>query len=62
MFLATHVNWKWTFFIRGQWFLGNSVYSTDTWQYKLEGISKGKMPHFRLTCVAHKRLCVSSHF
>ena len=62
MFLATHVNRKETFCIRGQWFLGNSVYSTDTWQYKFEGILKGKMPHFRLTCVPHKRLCVAPIF
>ena len=38
---------------------------TSTWSRLLailgsQGISKGRRPHFRLTCVAQKRLCLSS--
>ena len=54
------VNWKCTFCILEQLlclsFQANRLYkSKDTWQYTF-CTSKEKMPHFRLTCVAHQPL------
>ena len=67
-FWATHVNRKWPFFIFWRWFRANfqsnRLYnSKEAKEYKfyIRGMFiRGKIPHFRLTCVAPKRRCLSS--
>ena len=65
-FWATHVNRKWPFFIFWRWFRANfqsnRLYnSKEAKEYKFyQGFLRGKIPHFRLTCVAQKRRCLSS--
>ena len=67
-FWATNAKRKWTFCNLGKWccpnFRPNLPYERkrhsriEIWQR--QGILKWKMPHFRLTCVAQKRLCFNS--
>ena len=67
-FWATHVNRKWPFFIFWRWFRANfqsnRLYNSKEakWIQILyhQGMLRGKTPHFRLTCVAQKRRCLSS--
>ena len=49
-FSATHVNRKWTFYILQHWFCPSFRTNRPT----------SSTNHFRLTCVAQKRLCFSS--
>ena len=67
-FWETDVSRKWTFCITGQRFGSNSQVKRKTLkEKKLSNTNllasrhiKERRPHFRLTCVAQKRLCLSS--
>ena len=73
--MTTDVNRKWTFCIIGEWFGWNSrvnrLYKRkEILQYKFvsvkeykkgEGLTSIFFSHFQSTCVAQKRLCLSSN-
>ena len=71
LFLATHINWKWTFGILGQWCCQNVLYKihhlmiciiiktfSNNWLF--QGILRQKRPHYQLTCITKKSLGLNS--